>query len=107
MKAPENQTALLKAQEQELRHAVSFAVELAQKAGASAEVAVTKVSGLSVSTRLQDIENVEFTNDGALGISVYLGQQKGNASTSDLSENAIKNTVEAALSIAKYTSPDH
>ena len=45
MKAPENQTALLKAQEQELRHAVSFAVELAQKAGASAEVAVTKVSG--------------------------------------------------------------
>ena len=106
MKAPENQTALLKAQEQGLRHAVSFAVELAQKAGASAEVAVTKVSGLSVSTRLQDIENVEFTNDGALGISVYLGQQKGNASTSDLSENAIKNTVEAALSIAKYTSPD-
>lgn len=106
MKAHENQTALLKAQEQELRHAVSFAVELAQKAGASAEVAVTKVSGLSVSTRLQDIENVEFTNDGALGISVYLGQQKGNASTSDLSENAIKNTVEAALSIAKYTSPD-
>lgn len=107
MKVPENQTALLKAQEQELRHAVSFAVELAQKAGASAEVAVTKVSGLSVSTRLQDIENVEFTNDGALGISVYLGQQKGNASTSDLSENAIKNTVEAALSIAKYTSPDN
>ena len=106
MKAPKNQTALLKAQEQELRHAVNFAVELAQKAGASAEVAVTKVSGLSVSTRLQDIENVEFTNDGALGISVYLGQQKGNASTSDLSENAIKNTVEAALSIAKYTSPD-
>ena len=106
MKTPENQTALLKAQEQELRHAVNFAVELAQKAGASAEVAVTKVSGLSVSTRLQDIENVEFTNDGALGISVYLGQQKGNASTSDLSENAIKNTVEAALSIAKYTSPD-
>ena len=95
-----------KAQEQGLRHAVSFAVELAHKAGASAEVAVTKVSGLSVSTRLQDIENVEFTNDGALGISVYLGQQKGNASTSDLSENAIKNTVEAALSIAKYTSPD-
>ncbi len=106
MKAPENQTALLKAQEQELRHAVSFAVELAKKAGACAEVAVTKVSGLSVSTRLQDIENVEFTNDGALGISVYLEQQKGNASTSDLSENAIKNTVEAALSIAKYTSPD-
>ncbi|KAL1039267.1 metalloprotease PmbA [Haemophilus influenzae] len=106
MKTAENSTALLKAQEQELRQAVSFAVELATKAGVSAEVAVTKVSGLSVSARLQEIENVEFTNDGALGISVYMGQQKGNASTSDLSESAIKNAVEAALAIAKYTSPD-
>ncbi|MEX4560344.1 metalloprotease PmbA [Haemophilus influenzae] len=106
MKTAENSTALLKAQEQELRQAVGFAVELATKAGASAEVAVTKVSGLSVSARLQEIENVEFTNDGALGISVYMGQQKGNASTSDLSESAIKNAVEAALAIAKYTSPD-
>ncbi|MCK8970718.1 metalloprotease PmbA [Haemophilus influenzae] len=106
MKTAENSTALLKAQEQELRQAVSFAVALAMKAGASAEVAVTKVSGLSVSARLQEIENVEFTNDGALGISVYMGQQKGNASTSDLSESAIKNAVEAALAIAKYTSPD-
>ena len=106
MKTAENLTALLKSQEQTLRDAVSFAIETAQKAGATAEVGVTKVSGLSVSTRLQEIENVEFTNDGALGISVYLGQQKGNASTSDLSEEAIKNTVEAALTIAKYTSPD-
>ena len=106
MKIAENQTTLLKAQEQELRQAVSFAVELATKSGASAEVAVTKVSGLSVSTRLQEIENIEFTNDGALGISVYMGQQKGNASTSDLSEGAIRNAVEAALAIAKYTSPD-
>lgn len=106
MKTAENLTALLKSQEQTLRDAVSFGIETAQKAGATAEVGVTKVSGLSVSTRLQEIENVEFTNDGALGISVYLGQQKGNASTSDLSEEAIKNTVEAALAIAKYTSPD-
>ena len=106
MKTAENLTALLKSQEQTLRDAVSFAIETAQKAGATAEVGVTKVSGLSVSTRLQEIENVEFTNDGALGISVYLGQQKGNASTSDLSEEAIKHTVEAALAIAKYTSPD-
>ena len=106
MKTAENLTSLLKSQEQTLRDAVSFAIETAQKAGATAEVGVTKVSGLSVSTRLQEIENVEFTNDGALGISVYLGQQKGNASTSDLSEEAIKNTVEAALAIAKYTSPD-
>ena len=106
MKTAQNQTALLRQQESELRDAVGYAVEIARKAGASAEVAVTKVSGLSVSTRLQEVENVEFNNDGALGISVYVGQQKGNASTSDLSREAIKNSVEAALAIAKHTSPD-
>ena len=111
VKTLENQTALLQQQEQQqqeqqLRDAVSLALEIAQKAGAAAEVGVTKSGGLSVSTRLKDIENVEFNNDGALGISVYLGQQKGNASTSDLSPEAIRNTVEAALAIAKYTSPD-
>jgi len=105
-KTLENATALLRQQEQQLRDAVSLAIEIAQKAGATAEVGVTKSSGLSVSTRLQEIENVEFNNDGALGISVYVGQQKGNASTSDLTPEAIKNTVEAALAIAKYTSPD-
>ena len=105
-KTLENATALLRQQEQQLRDAVSLAIEIAQKAGATAEVGVTKSGGLSVSTRLQEIENVEFNNDGALGISVYVGQQKGNASTSDLTSEAIKNTVEAALAIAKYTSPD-
>ena len=106
MKIEQNSTALLKQQEQQMRDAVSYAVEIAQKAGASAEVAVTKVNGLSVSTRLQQVENVEFNNDGALGISVYLGQQKGNASTSDLSQQAIKNAVDSALAIASYTSAD-
>lgn len=105
-KTLENATALLRQQEQQLRDAVSLAIEIAQKAGATAEVGVTKSGGLSVSTRLQEIENVEFNNDGALGISLYVGQQKGNASTSDLTPEAIKNTVEAALAIAKYTSPD-
>ena len=105
-KTLENATALLRQQEQQLRDTVSLAIEIAQKAGATAEVGVTKSGGLSVSTRLQEIENVEFNNDGALGISVYVGQQKGNASTSDLTPEAIKNTVEAALAIAKYTSPD-
>ena len=105
-KTLENATALLRQQKQQLRDAVSLAIEIAQKAGATAEVGGTKSGGLSVSTRLQEIENVEFNNDGALGISIYVGQQKGNASTSDLTPEAIKNTVEAALAIAKYTSPD-
>lgn len=106
MQETDNSTAFLTAQERTLRDAVTFAIDLAVKAGATAEVGVTKVSGLSVSSRLQEIENVEFTNDGALGISVYLGNQKGNASTSDLSEGAIQHAVESALAIAKYTSPD-
>lgn len=102
----QNTTALLKEQEQKLRQAVSYALELAEKAGATAEVGVTKATGLSVSTRFQEIENLEFHNDGALGISVYLGSQKGNASTSDLTPEAIKRSVDAALTIARYTSAD-
>lgn len=96
----------LQQQEQILRDAVSQALELAQKAGATAEVAVTKVAGLSVSTRLEQTENIEFNNDGSLGISVYLGNRKGNASTSDLQPHAIQQAVESALAIAKYTSED-
>ncbi|QLB12436.1 microcin-processing peptidase 1 [Bisgaardia hudsonensis] len=106
MKNQQNSTAILKNQEQELRDAVSYALKIAKDYNATAEVAVTKVSGLSVSARLQEVENVEFNNDGSLGISVYLGQKKGNASTSDLSKSAVKNTVESALAIAKYTSSD-
>ncbi len=105
-KTQKNNTALLKAQEQELRDAVALALDIAKKSGAQAEVSVTKVNGLSVSTRLKEVENVEFNNDGALGISVYLGQCKGNASTSDLSPKAIQNAVESAIAIAKYTSED-
>ncbi|OBW91173.1 protein PmbA [Gallibacterium genomosp. 3] len=93
-------------QQQQLCDAVEYALSLVEKAGATAEVGMTKVTGLSVSTRLKEIENLEFNNDGALGISVYVGSKKGNASTSDLSSEAIKRTVESALSIAKYTSED-
>lgn len=96
----------LQNQEQQLQQAVETALNFAKKAGASAEVAVTKVAGLSVSTRMGDVENVEFNNDGSLGISVYLGNRKGNASTSDLSDKSIQQAVESALAIAKYTSED-
>ena len=98
--------AALQAQELELRDAVEFALQIAKKVGAEAEVGVTKVSGLSVSTRLMNTENIEFNNDGSLGISVYLGQRKGNASTSDLQPKSIQQAVESALGIAKYTSED-
>ncbi|SHO54862.1 metalloprotease PmbA [Vibrio quintilis] len=93
-------------QRAELESAVAKALELASGTADAAEVAITKTTGLSVSTRLCEIENVEFNSDGALGITVYRGQRKGSASTSDLSEHAIRQTVLAALDIAQYTSED-
>ncbi|EEZ00927.1 PmbA protein [Vibrio sp. RC586] len=93
-------------QRQELEAAVAKALELAAASSDAAEVAITKSTGLSVSTRMCEVENVEFNSDGALGITVYRGQRKGSASTSDLSEKAIQQTVLAALDIAQYTSED-
>jgi PmbA protein len=79
----------------------------AKKQGASsAEAAISSDSGLSATVRMGDIETIEHTRDNALGISVYFGQRKGSASTSDLSPQAIIDTVTAACSIAKYTSED-
>ncbi|RBM31042.1 metalloprotease PmbA [Vibrio tarriae] len=93
-------------QRQELEAAVAKALELAAASSDAAEVAITKSTGLSVSTRMCEVENVEFNSDGALGITVFRGQRKGSASTSDLSEKAIRQTVLAALDIAQYTSAD-
>ncbi|WED26380.1 metalloprotease PmbA [Vibrio sp. DW001] len=90
----------------ELELAVEKALKLATGTADAAEVAITKTTGISVSTRMCEVENVEFNSDGALGITVYRGQCKGSASTSDLSERAIQQTVEAALDIARYTSED-
>ena len=82
-------------------------LELAKSLGADgAEVAMSRQQGLSVGTRLGEVENVEFTNDGALGITVYQQGRKGSASTADLSEKALAQAVEAAVNIAKYTSVD-
>lgn len=90
----------------ELEAAVAKALEMAGQKADAAEVAINKTTGISVSTRLSEVENVEFNSDGALGITVYRGQRKGSASTSDLSEKAIQQTVLAALDIAQFTSED-
>jgi PmbA protein len=59
-----------------------------------------------VSARLGDVETIEHHCDQGLGITVYFGQRKGSASTTDLSPDSIKETVSAACSIARYTSED-
>ena len=71
-------------QQVELKNAVAKALEMAAKKSDAAEVAISKSTGLSVSTRMCEVENVEFNSDGALGITVYRNQRKGSASTSDL-----------------------
>lgn len=93
-------------QRKTLENAVARALELAKVGADAAEVAVTKTTGISISTRFGEVENVEFNSDGALGITVYHQQRKGSASSTDLSPDAIARTVQAALDIARYTSPD-
>ena len=94
-------------QKQLLEDAVSTALNIANDLGVSeAEVALGKSAGISVNTRLGEVENIEFNRDGAMGISVYIDHRKGSASTADLSKEAIASTVKAAVDIAKYTSQD-
>lgn len=93
-------------QRKTLEQAVATALELAKTSTDGAEVAVTRTTGISVSTRYGEVENVEFNSDGALGITVYHQQRKGSASSTDLSPDAIRRTVQAAIDIARYTSPD-
>ena len=96
----------VEAQRKTLEQAVSQALELAAGKADGAEVAVSKTTGISVSTRYGEVENVEFNSDGALGITVYHQNRKGSASSTDLSPDAIARTVQAALDIARFTSPD-
>jgi PmbA protein len=90
-----------------LQELAQFALERAKAAGASAaEIEISTSVGQSVSVRLKEVETIEYNRDKGMAITVYVGQQKGAASTSDLSRDAIIRTVEAACTIAKYTEAD-
>jgi PmbA protein len=86
---------------------VDTALNHAKKLGASdAGAEASEGSGLSVSARLGKLENVERNRDKSLGVTVYIGQRRGNASTSDFSKAAIEQTVQAAYDIARFTAED-
>ena len=69
----------------DIQQIVEDVLKLAKEKGATqAEASMSKVRGIAVSSRLKEVETVEFTNDGGLGITVYKGQRKGSASTADL-----------------------
>ncbi len=102
--APDSGFAYRREQFQQI---VEDSLKLAKQLGASdAGAEVSEGVGLSVSVRKGELENVERNRDKSLGVSVYLGQRRGNASTSDFSPAALKQTVQAAYDIARFTAED-
>lgn len=90
-----------------LRDIVSFLLNEAKRCGATAaEAGLSVESGLAVTVRLGEVETIEYNRDKGLGITVYVGQRKGSASTTDFSQKAVRETVQAACDIARYTQPD-
>ena len=101
---PSSKTPMGPAQLQEI---VSFALAEARNRGASqCEVDASVSQGLSVSVRLREVDTVEYQRDRGLGITVYFGHRKGSASTSDLSHQAVRDSVEKACAIARFTAED-
>ena len=86
---------------------VDDALAIARGLGASdAGAEVSEGTGLSVSVRKGEVENVERNRDKSIGVTVYIGQRRGNASTSDFSRDALERTVQAAYDIARFTAED-
>jgi PmbA protein len=90
-----------------LRNIAQDMLDYAKQRGASTAAAdVSEGFGQSVTVRRGEVETIEYNRDKGLSVTVYLGQQRGNASTSDFSPQAVRDTVDAALSIASYTARD-
>lgn len=93
--------------QQKLHGLVGTIIDQAKQQGASdVEVAASIGTGLNVNVRMGEVDTVEFNRDKGVGITVYYGQRRGSASTSDTSEDAIKATIQAACDIAKVTGED-
>ena len=90
-----------------LRSLARDALAYARERGATAaEAEVSEGCGQTVTVRCGEVETIEYNRDKGIGVSVYLGQQRGHASTSDFSPKALRDTVDAALSIARFTAAD-
>lgn len=91
-----------------LQQITQDALDHARKGGASAcEAAVTDGFGQNVTVRRGEVETIEYNRDKGLSVTVYIGQKRGHASTSDFSPQAVGETVAAALSIAGHTAADN
>ncbi len=90
-----------------LRECVDRVLRLTQQHGASAaEASASFRTGLSVTARMRDVETLEYHRDQGLGVTVFFGQRKGNASTSDLGEAAVEETVRRACGLAQFAAED-
>jgi PmbA protein len=93
--------------QQALRALAQTVLDHAAAMGATAcEVDVSEGFGQSVSVRRQEVETIEYNRDKGLGVTAYIGQRRGHASSSDFSPAAVRASVEAALSIARFTAED-
>ncbi|WP_283149951.1 metalloprotease PmbA [Silvimonas soli] len=93
--------------EQQLADLVGQVLDEARDQGATdCDVDISESFGQNVSVRLGEVETIEYNRDKGMGVTVYQGQQKGHASTSDFSANALADTVRAALAIARFTAAD-
>lgn len=93
--------------QERFRELIGQALSHAKSLGASdASAEIGESSGLSVAVRNQDIDTVEQNRDRNLRVTVYAGHRRGSASTSDFSSKALRETVEAAWHIARYTAED-
>ncbi|MGH8399475.1 MAG: metalloprotease PmbA [Gammaproteobacteria bacterium] len=91
----------------DLESLVERVLQEARSQGATqAETGISIESGLNLTVRMGEVETLEYQRDRGMGITVYFGQRKGSASTSDLSSGAIADAVRAAASIARYTAED-
>ena len=77
-----------------------------ERGAAAAETEASEGFGQSVTVRRGEVETIEYNRDKGVGVSVYIGKQRGHASTSDFSTQALRDTVDAALSIARLTASD-
>ncbi len=92
---------------EDLEGIVRLALDEAGKRGVDqAEVAASHDIGLAATARLGDVENLEYTNDRGIGITVYKDSRKGSASTSDISPGAIREAVAKACTFAEVTASD-
>jgi PmbA protein len=90
-----------------LKQLVTDALAHAKTRGATAaDAEVSEGFGQTVTVRQREVETIEYNRDKGIGVTVYIGKQRGHASSSDLSPQALRDTVDAALAIARYTAID-